>query len=268
MAHNPGESPLLESILRPEDLFRLEGRTFVVTGASSGIGERFVGVLDAAGAHTIAVARRESRLSFLASRLRNCTPFVCDVTSDEQVERLTTFAFSREGGVDGLINNAGISSPCPAEDESVETFRQIIDVNLTSVFNLSRLAGKYAIESDRPFAIVNIASILGLVASGQIPQASYAASKAGVVNLTRELAAQWARKGIRVNAIAPGWFPSEMTGDMLEGGTGLDWVNKRTPMGRPGRLSELDGALIYLLSDASSYTTGQTLVVDGGWTLI
>jgi NAD(P)-dependent dehydrogenase (short-subunit alcohol dehydrogenase family) len=117
-------------------------------------------------------------------------------------------------------------------------------------------------------AIVNVASILGLVGVGQIPQASYAASKGGVVNLTRELAAQWARRGVRVNALAPAWFPTEMTEALFADEASRKWVRTRTPMGRAGRVEELVGPALFLASDASSYVTGHTLVVDGGWTAI
>ena len=124
------------------------------------------------------------------------------------------------------------------------------------------------IETDDGGVIVNVASVLGLVGAGQIPQAGYAASKGGVVNLTRELASQWAKKGIRVTALAPGWFESEMNEDMLSSEKGQQWVARRAPLGRHGREGELDGALLFLASDASSYVTGHILAVDGGWTAI
>ena len=157
----------------------------------------------------------------------------------------------------------------PAEEEPLEEFRRVIDVNLVAPFALSQHAARAMLDGSRGGAIVNVASILGLVGVGQIPQAGYAASKGGLVNLTRELSAQWSRKGIRVNALAPGWFESEMTADMFsEEGKGRAWVSRRAPLGRHGREGELDGALLFLASDASTYVTGHVLAVDGGWTAI
>lgn len=164
-----------------------------------------------------------------------------------------------------LVNNAGIAYQYPAEDESLEHWSSVIEVNQTAVFHLSQLAGRGMLAQGSG-VVLNVASILGLVASGQIPQISYAASKGAVVNMTRELAVQWARRGIRVNAIAPGWLLSEMTQEMFDDEGGRTFIRRNTPMGRPGELAELDGALLYLCSDASSYTTGTILAVDGGWT--
>jgi NAD(P)-dependent dehydrogenase (short-subunit alcohol dehydrogenase family) len=170
-----------------------------------------------------------------------------------------------DGRIDVLVNNAGIGSPIPAEDEPVERFAEVLDVNVTALFALTQLVGRTMIERGSG-SIVNIASILGLVASAPIKQASYTASKGAVVNLTRELAVQWARKGVRVNAIAPGWFPSEMTAEMFADPASMTFLERNAPMARGGRPDELDGALLYLASGASSYVTGQVLAVDGGWT--
>jgi hypothetical protein len=177
-------------------------------------------------------------------------------------------ALDRWGRVDILVNNAGMVDAEPALDEPVERFREVLAVNLVAPFALAQRAARAMLDTAEGGAIVNVASILGLRGIGQIPQAGYAASKGGVVNLTRELGAQWARKGIRVNAIAPGWFESEMTEDMFADESGHKWVARRAPMGRHGREGELDGALLYLASDASSYVTGQILAVDGGWTSV
>src|SRR5919202_1369634 len=153
-------------------------------------------------------------------------------------------------------------------DEPLEKFEGVIAVNLIAPFALAQRAGKAMLDGGDGGSIVNVASILGLVGVGQIPQAGYAASKGGIVNLTRELSAQWARDGIRVNALAPGWFESEMTEDMFAEESGHKWVARRAPMGRHGREGEIDGALLYLASDASSYVTGQILAVDGGGTSV
>jgi NAD(P)-dependent dehydrogenase (short-subunit alcohol dehydrogenase family) len=151
-----------------------------------------------------------------------------------------------------------------AELEPIDDFRHVVDVNLNALFLLSQLSARHMIERGSG-CIVNLASVLGLVASTPIKQASYCASKGAVVNLTRELGAQWARKGLRVNALAPGWFPSEMTELMFSDEGAYGFMQKNTPLGRAGELHELDGALLFLASDASSYMTGQTLTVDGGW---
>lgn len=252
----------------PIPTFRLDGRTAIVTGASSGIGARFARVLREAGADVVVAARRLDRLEALAAEVEGVVPVACDVADDAQCEALVSAAAEQFGRIDVLVNNAGISDPLPAEDEPVATFRRIVDVNLTATFLLSQLAGRHMLVQDEGGSIVNIASILGIVGAGQIPQASYTASKAGVVNLTRELAAQWGRRGVRVNAIAPGWFPTEMTTDLFNNDRSVQWVRRRTPMGRGGQVHELDGALLFLASDASSYVTGQVIAVDGGWVAI
>jgi NAD(P)-dependent dehydrogenase (short-subunit alcohol dehydrogenase family) len=259
--------------MTPEDplaAFRLDGKVAIVTGASSGLGARFAKVLDAAGAKVVLVARRKERLEQLATELGNdALPLPTDLSDATQRDQVVEQAKERYGRVDVLVNNAGMVDAEPAIDEPVERFTDVIEVNLIAPFALARNAAKAMLDNDDPNGtIVNVASILGLRGVGQIPQAGYAASKGGIVNLTRELGAQWARKGIRVNAIAPGWFESEMTSDMFAEESGHKWVARRAPMGRHGKEGELDGALLYLASDASSYVTGQILAVDGGWTSV
>jgi NAD(P)-dependent dehydrogenase (short-subunit alcohol dehydrogenase family) len=212
----------------------------------------------------VAVARREERLKALAEDCDGVVPLASDLSSSSGREEMVAAVLDRFGHVDVLVNNAGIGYPHPAEDESLEHWADVIEINQTAVFHLCQLCGRSMLERGSG-VIVNVASILGLVASGQIPQVSYAASKGAVVNMTRELAVQWARRGIRVNAIAPGWFLSEMTQEMFDDDGGRTFIRRNTPMGRPGEPSELDGALLYLSSDASSYTTGTILAVDGGW---
>ncbi len=247
--------------------FGLDGRVAVVTGASSGLGDRFARVLHAAGAHVVVAARRHDRLEQLVAELgERATAVAADLTLAEDRIRLIDVATAISGRVDVLVNNAGRSEPTPAEDETVEHFVDTMDLNVVAPFHLSQLAAASMLAAGRG-SIVNIASILGMVASAPMKDASYCASKGAVVNLTRQLGCEWGRKGVRVNAIAPGWFPSEMTqADMFDDDKGADFVSRNTPMGRPGTVDELDGALLFLASDASTYVTGQILAVDGGWT--
>jgi NAD(P)-dependent dehydrogenase (short-subunit alcohol dehydrogenase family) len=246
-------------------MFKLEGRVAIVTGASSGLGDRFARVLAAAGAHVVGAARRADRLARLAAEVGGLTTCACDVTVDEELERLVAVTLEQFGQIDVLVNNAGIGRAFPAEDEPREHFRRVVEVNLNAVFILSQLAGRAMLERGRG-SIINIASMYGLVAAAPVSEASYCASKGAVVNMTRELGAQWARRGVRVNALAPGFFPSEMASEMIEDERSAQFLRRNTPIGRPGLPHELDGALLFLASDASSYVVGQTLSVDGGWT--
>jgi len=260
--------PASKPIVDLTSLFGLNDRVAIVTGASSGLGDRFARVLDAAGANVVIAARRADRLEALAAELDHDSLVVpCDVADPDQTQALCDAAIERFGRVDVLVNNAGVGAPIAAEDQPIDDFRHTVDVNLTGLFALSQQVGRTMIERGSG-SIVNIASVLGLVASAPIKQAAYCASKGGVVNLTRELAAQWARKGIRVNAIAPGWFPSEMTQElMFDAESGQDFIKVHCPMARGGEVDELDGALLYLAGDAAGYVTGQVLAVDGGWTI-
>jgi NAD(P)-dependent dehydrogenase (short-subunit alcohol dehydrogenase family) len=246
-------------------LFDLHGRVAVVTGATSGLGDRFVRVLRAAGADVVAAGRRADRLDRLAAEVDGVQPVVCDVTDADARAALIASVMERRGRIDVLVNNAGIGTTSPAEDESVERFREVVEVNLTAVFALSQLAGRVMLAQGSG-SVINLASMFGIVASAPLAQASYCASKAGVINLTREIAAQWARRGVRANALAPGFFPSEMTEELLGDERSLAWARRNTPMGRPGRPHELDGVLLLLASQAGAYITGQVIAVDGGWT--
>lgn len=247
--------------------FSLAGKVAVVTGASSGLGSQLARALGSAGASLVLAARRQGPLDALVDELENAIALRTDVTDDRQRGALVDAAIGAFGRIDVLVNNAGVVNVASAEDETLDAFRSVLEVNLVAPFALSQLCARHMLDAGGG-SIVNVASVLGVVGCGQIPQASYAASKGALVNLTRELGAQWARRGIRVNAVAPAWFESEMTGEMLASASGQRWVQRHTPMGRPGLPGELDGAVVFLASDASSYVTGQVLAVDGGWTAV
>lgn len=250
---------------RPNAAEPLSGRVIVVTGASSGLGAQMASALARAGARVVVSARRGDRLEQLATEI-GALPVVADVTVQEDCRRLIDTAFERYGRLDGLVNNAGWSNPGPASRSSADDLRRHLEINLVAPFELCRLAAVRMREGEGGGrSILNVASIAAFTALDQMPEAAYAASKAGLVALTRELASQWGRHGIRVNALAPGFFASEMTDGLIDAdGSGPAWLAERTPLGRVGRAGELDGAAVFLLSDAASYVTGHVLAVDGG----
>ena len=248
------------------DTFRLDGKVAVVTGASSGLGVAFAQALAQAGADLVLGARRVERLpetgALVEAENRNFVALKTDVTKPEDCTALIALAIERFGRVDILVNNAGVGTAVPATSETPEQFRNVIDVNLMGSY---WMAQAFARQAKNGGAIVNISSILGMRPGG-LPQAAYASSKAGVIGLTRDLAAQWtARKGIRVNALAPGYFPSEMTDDLPD--ATIDMVRTLTAAQRIGRAEELASTLIWLVSDASSYVSGVTVPVDGGFVM-
>ena len=245
--------------------FELDGRVAIVTGASSGLGEGFARALAGAGASVVAAARRLDRLEALAGEVPGVVPLVCDVADQRSTEALVAEVLERFGRIDVLVNNAGTSVEAAAEDEPVDDFNRVLDVNVGGMFALSQQVGRAMLAAGTG-SIVNIASIFGLVASAPVHQASYCASKGAVVSLTRELAVQWASRGVRVNALAPGWFPSELTTPLFENEQSMAWMRRNTPLRRAGQPGELDGALLLLASDAGSYITGQVITIDGGWT--
>jgi NAD(P)-dependent dehydrogenase (short-subunit alcohol dehydrogenase family) len=219
-----------------------------------------------AGATVVLVARRADRLADLADELPDALAVPADLADPEQRAAAVQAALDRHGRVDVLVNNAGISDgPQRAETEDPADFALAVEVNLTASFHLSRLVAPGMMERGGG-SIVNVTSVHGLVASAPNRQAGYVASKTGLVGLTRELACQWATAGVRVNALAPGYFATDLTGEMIGSESGMTWIERNTPMRRIGAEHELDGALLFLASDASSYVTGQTLAVDGGWT--
>ena len=260
----------LEAPLDTTALFDLRGRTALVTGSSSGLGRRFAQVLDAAGARVALVARRRDRLEELAEKLTDAVVVPADLAAEGAARDVAAQVGEHFGGViDILVNNAGITQAVPALDESPEWVRRSLLLNVEVPFQLAQECARRALDAKRPMSVINITSILGLSGSRSVPQASYCMSKGALSNLTKELANQWARSGIRVNAIAPGWFPTEITAaEMFDKPEGAAFIRRNTPMGRAGQQGELDGALLYLASAASSYMTGQTLTVDGGWSII
>ena len=249
----------------PLNVFRLDGKIAIVTGASSGIGAQTVKLFSSLGAKVIAAARREDRLQDLANQYPNVMAVKCDVGVEADCKNLVDTVINEYDKIDILINNAGISDPIPALEEDLDQFKRVIQIDLISCFHLAQLCAQHMETQETGGAIVNVASIHGFVGSSPNNQPGYTAAKGGLINLTRELALEWARHGIRVNAIAPGYISTELTDEMIAGESGRKWIERNTPMRRPGEVNELDGAMLLLASDAGSYITGETIAIDGGW---
>ena len=248
------------------DRFRMDGRVVVITGASSGLGAGFARAMSSAGATVVLAARRKDRLESLAEELRSrggtASTVACDVGDPASCAAMVRAAMDEHGRVDVLVNNAGLGTAVPALKETPDQFRSVVDVNLKGAYWAAK---ECAAVMEPGSSIVNVASVLGLTA-GFAPQAAYSATKAAVMGLTRDLASQWGvRRGIRVNSLAPGYFASEMTDEIPE--QMLADITGSTIFGRLGLQPELDAALLFLASDASSFVTGTTLVVAGGMTL-
>ncbi|HET8524295.1 MAG TPA: glucose 1-dehydrogenase [Thermomicrobiales bacterium] len=252
-----------------KELFDLSGQVALVTGAGSGLGVIFSEALAEAGADIVCAdinlegAKRTA--AHIEAMGRRAAAVAVDVTDEAAVEQMVRAATEQLGRLDILVNNAGIAAGGPPEDLSLADWQRVVDVNLTGVFLGAQAAARVMIPAGGG-RIINIASILGAGASEPIPAAPYAATKGAVVNLTRDLAVHWAAHNIRVNAIGPAYFESAMTKDLMANPDLEQEIERRTPMGRIGRPDELKGPVVFLASPASSYVTGQTLYVDGGWT--
>jgi NAD(P)-dependent dehydrogenase (short-subunit alcohol dehydrogenase family) len=248
------------------DRFRLDGKVAVITGASSGLGAAFAVGLAEVGADIAICARRTDRLEQTKADVealgRRCVAITADVSDPADCIRVAEETVEHLGRLDILVNNAGIGTAVPASKETPDQFRQVIEINLNGSYWMAQACGKVMKPGS---SIVNIGSVLGSTTAG-LPQAAYSSSKAAIIGLTRDLAQQWTgRKGIRVNAIAPGFFESEMTDSYPEGY--LESQGPRIPVGRKGDPRELAATAVFLASDAAGYITGQTLPVDGGMTI-
>ena len=248
------------------DSFKLDDKVVVVTGASSGLGVAFAQAFAQAGADVALGARRVDKMAGTAALVeaagRRALTVQTDVADPEQCTQLVAAAMAAFGRVDVLINNAGVGTAVPATRETPDEFRRVIDVNLNGAYWMAQACARVMGPGS---SIINIASVLGLTTAG-LPQAAYSASKAGVIGLTRDLAQQWGgRKGIRVNALAPGFFISEMTDEYKPGY--LDSQMPRVVLGRTGDPAELAATAVWLASPAGGYVVGQTIAVDGGLTI-
>ncbi|MCC7365909.1 MAG: SDR family oxidoreductase [Dehalococcoidia bacterium] len=252
-----------------DDLFSVAGKSAIVTGASSGLGITFAEALAARGARVMVAARREANLAELVGRIEaaggKAIAQRCDVCDPASVRDLVAAAWEAFGRVDILVNNAGVSADGGVMPEKLpdEIFALTLQTNLAGTFYACREVGARQLADGLGGSIINVASVMGMGGYQHGP-AAYQSSKAGVINLTRNLGLSWADRGVRVNCISPGWFPSEMTAGWFAVPQFLERFRTQAPSSRIGDANELVGALIFLASDAASFVTGQTIAVDGG----
>lgn len=250
--------------------FRIKGQTAIVTGVSSGLGVWFAEALAEEGVNLVVGDIRYEKLSQVAGELAHknnveVIPLQADVRKEDEVAKMVRTAVKQFGSLEIIVNNAGVTSIGPSTDMKLEEWKRVIDVNLTGVFLCSRTAAREMIKR-RYGKIINIASIYGAVGD-TLPAAPYYASKAAVINLSRALALEWARYRINVNSIAPAYFPTEMSEEFFKDKKAMKRIISRIPLGRTGEPLDLKAALLYLASPGSNYVTGQTIFVDGGWTV-
>jgi len=255
---------MAESIL---DLFKLDGKTAIVTGASRGLGRGMAVGLAEAGADVILVARSEEGLSETADMVeeqgQNALSVTCDVTNIEKFKSdVIDKGVEVFDSIDILVNNAGIIRRAPADEHSDEYWDDVIDVNLSSLFKITREVGKQMLDQGHG-KIINIASLLTFFGGITVP--SYAASKGGVGQVTKALANEWGEKNIQVNAIAPGYYETDNTAPLREDQDRYEAITERIPAGRWGQPQDLKGAVVFLASEASNYVNGHIMLVDGGW---
>ena len=256
-------------MLSHDPIFSVKDKTAVITGASSGLGVTFAQILAERGANVVLSARRVENLNSLKESLdsENFSSMVaqCDVTESAQVANMFTKDEEKFGRVDILVNNAGQIAEAGSVPENItdSMFEQTVKVNLIGLWYCCKEAGRRMLSDGKGGSIINLSSVAGLNGMRGMP-AAYQATKGAVTNLTKSLAANWADRGVRVTAIAPGWFPSEMTGAWVKKGMFLDHISANSPMGRIGKPEELAGALLLLASGASSFINGEIISVDGG----
>lgn len=252
-----------------DPLFDVSGKVVVISGASSGLGNQASDVLGRRGARVVLVARREARLKDQCSDLQRrgiiCSYYVCDVSIYEQVQQTIEKIVAETGRIDVLVNAAGVSKFFHAESPLLDYWQKIMDINVSGSYYMCAEVGKQMIQQKKG-SIINFASVASFEAPMNNCIVGYCSSKGAVAMLTKSLAVEWAKYGIRVNAVAPGWFHTEMTDRVVENGEVAEFIKDKCPMRRIGRKGELDGAILYLASEASSYVTGAIIPVDGGTT--
>jgi 2-deoxy-D-gluconate 3-dehydrogenase len=249
------------------DTFSLQGKSGIVTGGGTGLGKGMATAVVRAGAEVLIVGRRRGVLEKTADELKkyggSVVPFPADLSKMENIPGVVEKAIKDFGKIDFLINNAAITRRAPCEEYSEADWDIVMQTNLKSPFFLAQAVAKTMIAAKRPGAIVNIASIIAFIGGKNVP--SYPASKGGINQVTKSMANGWARYGIRVNAIGPGWFNTDLTEAIQQDRKRYKDITQRIPLGRWGNPEELGGVAVFLASDASGYITGQTIVVDGGW---
>ena len=252
------------------DLFRLDGKTALVTGGGRGLGQYMAEALSDAGASVVLCSRSLETLEEVKAEIEDrggkALALECDVTEPEDVDSVVAKTEEAFGAIDVLVNNSGTAWGAPAEEMPVEKFDLVVEVNVRGTFLMSQAVGRRMIERGEGGKIVNIASIAGLVGGhpDYMQTIGYNSSKGAVISMTQNLATSWARHGINVNAIAPGWFPTDMSGDLIK-----EFEEKMLndiPLRRFGQPEDIKGAVVFLASPAASLITGETLLIDGGWT--